>query len=273
MTRLRTDDIENISAELKSYDAELLQKTGRTLRGVACHALNTDEISLEAQKGTTIGIIPIQSGQGVITGFTQTLCRIVEHLGFPAYLSRAGDVGGIAEAAEHGAQVLLMADDLQFIALHLAHRRIVDNAEATGKGFVAALDLMCGGVGEREILVLGCGPVGRHAALAAVERGAKVVLSDPDVQRRTKLAEEIETFQHTGKPTVWPDLIIDATNAADVIDEEVVNGQTYIAAPGMPLGLTAGALEKIGDRLIHDPLQLGVVLMVIEAVISNEANS
>ena len=38
MTRLKTLDIAGISAGLDRYDAELLIKTGCTLRGLACQA-------------------------------------------------------------------------------------------------------------------------------------------------------------------------------------------------------------------------------------------
>lgn len=50
----------------------------------------------------------------------------------------------------------------------------------------------------------------------------------------------------------------------------MITPQTYIAAPGMPLGLTRGAVEKIGDRLFHDPLQTGVAIMAIEATLLHE---
>jgi len=39
-----------------------------------------------------------------------------------------------------------------------------------------------------------------------------------------------------------------------------------VAAPGMPLGLTAAAAEKTGLRLLHDPLQIGVATMAVEAL-------
>ncbi len=47
MTRLRTEDIEHIARTLKAYDQELLNRTGNTLKGVACHALGVPDDELE----------------------------------------------------------------------------------------------------------------------------------------------------------------------------------------------------------------------------------
>jgi pyrrolysine biosynthesis protein PylD len=44
-----------------------------------------------------------------------------------------------------------------------------------------------------------------------------------------------------------------------------VKGDTYISAPGMPTGLGAGALKKLSGRYLHDPLQIGVATMIVEA--------
>ena len=60
--------------------------------------------------------------------------------------------------------------------------------------------------------------------------------------------------------------IIDASSAADFIDERHITRNTYISAPGMPSGLSPEALSKISDRLLHDPLQIGVATMIMEAV-------
>ncbi|MDQ1355513.1 MAG: 3-methylornithyl-N6-L-lysine dehydrogenase, partial [Acidobacteriota bacterium] len=62
-------------------------------------------------------------------------------------------------------------------------------------------------------------------------------------------------------------LIVEATNAAGVIDEIFITPETYIAAPGMPLGLTPAAVRKVSQRLLHDPLQLGVAVMAIQAAV------
>ncbi|KKL48972.1 hypothetical protein LCGC14_2320150, partial [marine sediment metagenome] len=59
--------------------------------------------------------------------------------------------------------------------------------------------------------------------------------------------------------------IIDASPARDIINRSHVRGDTYISAPGMPTGLSAGALKKLSGRYLHDPLQIGVATMIVEA--------
>jgi pyrrolysine biosynthesis protein PylD len=61
-------------------------------------------------------------------------------------------------------------------------------------------------------------------------------------------------------------MIVDATPAAEIIDAEFISPQTFLTAPGMPLGLDRDALKKISDRLLHDPLQIGVATMGMAAV-------
>ena len=56
-------------------------------------------------------------------------------------------------------------------------------------------------------------------------------------------------------------LVVDATNAAGIIHAKDISSQTFIAAPGMPLGLTREAANKVSDRFLHDPLQIGVATM------------
>ena len=37
------------------------------------------------------------------------------------------------------------------------------------------------------------------------------------------------------------------------------------AAPGVPCGVSERAKRRLGGRLIHDPLQIGVATMLVEA--------
>jgi pyrrolysine biosynthesis protein PylD len=197
MTRLKPNDIETISAQLNQYDKELLSKTGHTLRGIACHALGIREEKLRSLCGSvSIGIVPISSGQGVIPGFSQTVAKIVRYIGFNAFVTGDADVAGIAEAVEKKARVIMMADDQRFVALNIARGLVVDNSEATGKGFTAGLELMAGGLKDQKVLVIGCGPVGQSSALAAIHRGAEVSVFDIDSQRSQVLAKAI--MERTG---------------------------------------------------------------------------
>jgi pyrrolysine biosynthesis protein PylD len=46
-----------------------------------------------------------------------------------------------------------------------------------------------------------------------------------------------------------------------LIDAEHVRSDTFVSAPGIPLGLTAAAAEKLSNRLLHDLLEIGVATM------------
>lgn len=45
-----------------------------------------------------------------------------------------------------------LADDNRFVAISLITRKVLDNSQATGRFFAAALDLMAGGIMNREVL-------------------------------------------------------------------------------------------------------------------------
>ena len=61
-------------------------------------------------------------------------------------------------------------------------------------------------------------------------------------------------------------IIVEATNSADTIPANDLAATTFIAAPGMPLGLNPAARKKVSKRLLHDPLQIGVATMGMAAL-------
>ena len=200
--------------------------------------------------------------------------EILHHIGLPAFVTRQPDVAGLAEAIENGAPFIFLADDRQFVALNLACRTVVDNARATGKGFTTALSLMVSGLEGKPVLVLGCGPVGQEAVKTLFGLGARVAVYDIVPAKSRGLAEislsllnrEIQVIEDIQQALAEYRLIIDATDAAEVIPEAVITDDTYIAAPGMPLGLGLEAYERVFPRLIHDPLTLGVATMATDLV-------
>jgi 3-methylornithyl-N6-L-lysine dehydrogenase len=159
------------------------------------------------------------------------------------------------------------------VAFCLGPSKTVDNSRATANGFVAGLDLMAAGLESRPVLVLGCGPVGRWVVRALVARGASVSVVDPVPGKADALIGWVGGQRHAAirvLPDVEQalkehDLIVDATNAADIIYARHVTDRTRVAAPGMPRGLTDRAMEKLPSRVLHDPLQIGVAAMACEA--------
>jgi len=272
MTRLNSGDLRGIPGQLEVYDDALRRMTGTDLAGLACRAYAVDEKRFgEAARRTTVGVIPVTWGLGVIEGFSETVARIVAHVGFRAFVTRASDVAGMCEAAERCAQIILLSDDACFAAINQKAGRTVDNSAATGRVFATGLDLMAGGIGGKRVLVIGCGPVGRWAASTLLDLGADLTVVDLDSLKarnfsleagrthrdRIRVAEDLDAalYRH--------DYILDASPAGGFISEKHVAGGTLIAAPGVPLGLDDGALAAAAGRLLHDPLQLGVAAMAV----------
>jgi pyrrolysine biosynthesis protein PylD len=276
VTRLKSHNIADINAQLGSYDAELKVKTGNTLLGIACHAVGVGKkTAQDLITSIKVGVVPMTCGEGAIEYFADTVRQIAAHIGFNAFVTRHTDTAGIAEAFEKKSDILMIADDNRFVALHLRNYRLIDNTVATGKGFAAGLDLMSGGLKGKSCLVIGCGPVGRNSASALINFGAKVTVYDTNQHRCRVVAEQlnrssdrnIEVATSLEYALRGHCLFIEATNSTNVISEKDITPETYIAAPGMPLGLNAAAYEKVIDRLLYDPLQIGVATMVVSAVI------
>ena len=275
MTRLTTHDIRHIGAQLADYDTELIKKTGCSLRGIACHAAGVQESDFEKVcKDLLVGIIPLTFGQGIIGGFCDTVASIVAHIGCSAFVAEVADVAGLAEAYEKKADIIMLADDDCFIAVHTPSRQVIDNSEATGKGFAAGLSLMVDDLRKKDVLVIGCGPVGCASTQALVKLGSRVSIYDINLSRSENLANRIKQLLNTEIHIVKKldhaltkhQFIVDATPANDIIRSQHVTSDTYISAPGVPIGLDSEAQSKIANRLLHDPLQIGVATMVVNAM-------
>jgi pyrrolysine biosynthesis protein PylD len=101
--------------------------------------------------------------------------------------------------------------------------------------------------------------------------GAEVTVHDIITSRAQKLVHsfgdpaggEIAVENNFRSSLSGHNLMIDATNTAGIIHASDISDRTYIAAPGMPLGLSRSAQKKIAGRLLHDPLQIGVATMAI----------
>jgi pyrrolysine biosynthesis protein PylD len=168
---------------------------------------------------------------------------------------------------------LLLADDERFVALHIRSRSIADNAVCTGQAFATGLGLMAGSLKGREVLVIGCGPVGRSATQTLIRMGARVSVYDVQAE---PLMEWVKTIgQNTDSKiqiikTLEPalqrhQLILDASPAANLIHAHHITPDTYISAPGFPCGLDAEAQARLSGRFLQDPLQLGVATMLVGA--------
>lgn len=272
------EDIGYVTDRLAVYDQELVTKTGCTLRGLACRAAGVSETVVEKiLENLHVGIVPFTSGQGIIKGFGEALAGIGTHLGCSAFVTHATDAAGLAEAYERKTDIILLADDNRFVAIHTQSRNVIDNAVATGKGFASGLELMAKGLKGKPVLVIGCGPVGQSAVSALLRTGARVSVYDIDPLRYDDLEKVehlkgdvgIRTAKEINEALSDHRYILDASSARDIIHTNHITPGTYISAPGMPLGLSEDARAMVSDRLLHDPLQIGVATMIVSAVSSS----
>ena len=272
MTRLKQDDVVNIATTLEAYNAELVRMTGCSLREIAAHAVGKKSSEDYTQKAK-IAVIPMTCGQGIINGFVESVVSIISYLGFDTVITKSSDAGGVAEATQNGSEILFMADDERFVAINMRTGKVSDNGDATGKGYVATLMLMCKGLVREKVLVIGAGPVGTGAALALLRFGAEVSVYDLDLSASQKLSGvlikqgcvvNIETDLDSALSRHC--ILVDACPGEEFIMLRHISEDTRIAAPGIPLGVQEAGVAKLSNRLIHDPLQIGVATMLFDVL-------
>jgi pyrrolysine biosynthesis protein PylD len=276
MTRLQSDDIRHISSRLADYSRDLETKTGRSLPGIACHAWGTAEDRFNERRHLKkICVVPVTAGLGIISRFSHTVADILAFLGCRAAVADRADVAGMADAVESGFDAVMMADDNRFVAIDLCTRQVTDNAEATGRGFAAALDSMAGHIRNRDVLVMGCGPVGAAGAAFLAYLGARVALLDRDRSAAERVKHAVSQQCPTSVITIEQDLdtalsrhrfILEATPSPDTIPRARVSPDMRVAAPGVPPGVSPGAAALLGPHLVHDTLEIGVAAMAVSLV-------
>ncbi|MFZ5643756.1 MAG: 3-methylornithyl-N6-L-lysine dehydrogenase PylD [Bacillota bacterium] len=253
--------------DIERYDHEIKRKTGASLSQIACFAAGISEEKLVRAADTNkVFIIPVTAGKGIIPGFARSVRSIVEYLGFQAHVTGEQGVSGFAEAVSGGVNIVFMADDARFVAINFSTGNVIDNAEATARGYVSALYVLCKGLRDRDVMVIGAGRVGSGAILHLQELGARVTVFELNSKKlRWWKQSGIKIEKNLFRALPEFEYIIDACPEPDFIDLEHLHPHAAIAAPGVPLGLTAKAYESFRDRVIHDPLQLGVAAMLAMA--------
>lgn len=268
MTRLTEKDVDGLGTELIIYERNLAEKTGLKLGEIAAMA---GAISWEDFQGAArdyqVGVVPITSGQGVIGGFSEAVVQIIRQLGFKGRITEKTDVNGFYEGVTKGLEIIFMADDARFVALNLRTGQIADNAIATGRGYVAALNAMTQGFPGSEVLVLGCGPVGLACVEYLLELGSGLAVYDCDSSKLKRLHQGAIKHERNLEEAIkkYP-YIVDATPASSFISLPEPPAKVFVAAPGVPMGLTNKSYSQHAKNVIHDPLQIGVATMLAMAV-------
>jgi pyrrolysine biosynthesis protein PylD len=266
---LRPADIVAIPRTLDEYDKELRSKTGCNLLEIAEDAVQANTTVRRTMRKTKAAVVPITSGGGVIRGFPEAVAAILNHIGIKAMITQGADIVGIAEAYEQGADLVLAADDRKFVVINTRTKCVVDNATATAKAYVAALGRMANGLTGKAVLVIGVGNVGSAAISSLILRRAKPLAVDVNKQKlkdlRVRFGRKVSVFNRTTDALCTTNLIVNTAPRSTIIKAAMIRGDTLISAPAIPVGLTEAALRKVGHNLIHDPLQLGVATMAVEA--------
>lgn len=268
--RLTEEEVTGLTDKLTNYDAELILKTGFSLREIALRSAEINEKKvIKAINSKKVAVIRITSGLGIIENFTEAIKGILNYIGSDVFITKESDVAGLAEGLEKACDIAFLADDKRFVAINFPLKKVIDNAEATAAGYVFALDAMVKGLKQREVLVIGgAGRVGWNAVIFLKKRGAKVAVFEPvqDKARSLFRGYNICLESNLDEALKRYKLVFDASPAKDIIQLRHITPETFIAAPGRPIGLTEEALPAIKKRLIHDVLQIGVSVMLIMAV-------
>lgn len=266
MTRLTEEDVRDLASGLSAFDTGLREVTGADLHTLALRTCGLEHAP-SPLPGARVAAVPVSSGLGFIPFFSQCVVVILTHLGCEAWVTRQPDVKGLQEAAEGGAEVLFLADDDRFVALNIRSGACADDDPCTAEGYATALEAAAGGLGRRDVMLLGLGPVGRAAARRMRERGARILAVEPDAERAAAGRRDFglrsvalsEGLAATG-------LIFDAAPVADLIDTDALSADTIAAVPAVPSGFTAAARAALGPRHIHEPLAVGVAVMAVQAL-------
>jgi 3-methylornithyl-N6-L-lysine dehydrogenase len=265
MTRLAEQDICYIVERLERYDKILRDKTGGGLMDIAAFAVDAAAADLRAAKAKQkIGIVPVTAGQGIIGGFSDTVRGILAFLGAQVFVTKATDVAGLAEATANGATAVFIADDQTCSLIDLRTGQVADNSLSTGKGFAAALAMQAGSLQGKSVGLLGAGPVGYGAAQALTARGAHVYVYDCQAEplRKFSSMDGVAVVDSAAAALAQSDYYFEATTASATIQVNDFCATTLVAAPGVPLGVTAEAMKCYGSRVISDTLEIGVATML-----------
>ncbi len=283
MTRLIESDVRGLTAHLVAVEAALVRLTGCDLVGLGAMACGVGESDArDAFAVAGVAVVPITSGEGLIPGFAECVAAICAQLGCRARITAATDVAGFAEALVRGDDLVFAADDRKFLAFDFARRTVADDDPCTAWAYVAALDRAARsggadglggsagaeGVAGKPVLVIGLGPVGTAAAARLVELGADVLVAELDEARRARVAGELPvTPVSLAEGLECCRLVLDATPSPDLIDTRWVGSDSIVSSPGLPPGVTPAAAGALGDRLVHEPLALGVAAMAVQALL------
>ncbi|AGI48079.1 hypothetical protein TALC_01089 [Thermoplasmatales archaeon BRNA1] len=264
MTRLTPAMIDGLSDELSALDKYLIGATGMDIRTLGFRAIGVDPTKVDITKYKAASV-PITSGLGVIGGFSKSVADIVRDMGMECFVTERTDVWGFGEAIDRGADIILMADDEQYMAYSVAAGKYSNNSYCTAAGYVEALRGAADGLEGKDVFVRGAGRVGSNMVALLRAAGARVTVGDV-------IKEKAEAVAKANPGTCVADDIDEATYAAHLllnaspspIPGQYVREGAIISTPGIPHVYDEETLKKA--KFIHDPLAIGTAPMVAQAI-------
>ena len=263
MTRLTNNDVKDLSENLGALEDFLVKNTGRTLKKLACEAVGMWEYAIDT-KEYTCAVVPVTTGEGIISNFSESVRDICKWLGFEAFVTEKTDISGFKEALEHKPNIIFMADDVEFLAYNIEAKKASNNTFSTAKAYIAALSAAADMLIGKDVLIVGAGRVGSEMARLLVAKSANVTITDIDLDKayavqkanpRVKVAENVREAIRAHK------YILNASPAH--IETEDIQEGAIISSPGVPHTFDEEAKKKA--LIIHDPLAIGVAAMAMES--------
>lgn len=263
MTRLTPEMISDVP-NVGRLSYTLMRDLGVDLAEVAC--LAAEPFSKKLNFGSVhVGVVPITSGEGVISGFSDSVAAVIRHLGMDVFVTSKPDVTGFAEAVSRDAAVVFMADDEQFIAYNTLTSRYATNVECTARGYMAALEIAAGSLKSRSVLVVGCGRIGGMVAGMLSRMCPRVGVVDVVKEKALDLQERyanVHVYDST-EEAVRDNMIIFNASPSH-IDSAWIQQGAVISSPGVPHTFDEEAYRR-AKIIIHDPLAIGVSVMAVVA--------
>ena len=262
MTRLTPEMIHDVPYAMSDRDRELERSLGRDLKGLAYEAVGLDA-NEHVMEGLTIACVPVTAGQSTISGFSDSVCAVAEHLGSHSYVTKRTDVSGFLDAVAARADMVFMADDEEFLAFNVKAGKAVNNVWSTALGYFTALRLAAGPLDGKDVLLIGAGRVGSKAADLLATARARVTVVDADASRTEALLKAHTSFssEEELESAVRKALLIYNASPACIPGDWIQEG-AVVVSPGMPFSFDEEGVRKM-NTLVHDPLQIGVAVMAV----------
>jgi len=256
MALLTPEDLANMTDALVESDRMIMELTNYSLDGL-CR-----EIYKTSQRSEKIAIIPITAGNGIIGSFSESLLFTVQHFGMNGFITKETDVAGYYEAVKNGADIILMADDLAYVAHNIKNGKIAHNQICTGRIYAEILCYAGDYSDDKDVLVIGLGKVGTPALEALLNKNQNIYVYDVDPNRVDEITSQYPVSKYNEADGKSFSKIFEATPAADTIFESALKQDCLVSTPGIPLGISKKLIEKYNVRVVQEPLGIGTLSML-----------